>query len=239
MTTKKQKPDTKIGPRKKQLITDGDPEAKFTLPTANDFGDADFIFAPDLKEIGEALISSVNGRIHELEEAKIIYLWKRKGPEKPRRVLGRCQHPSGLLEFFCSADFVITLMANNCSFLGLTKWQIEAVVFHELMHAGWIDGGPEMMPHDCECFAADFERYGLWKGDLERIAEASTRALQLPFEAGKLTPEDLARDPQISQSLRNLQNLADRDGVTMSVKLNGGEEVVIAKPRNESSEASQ
>jgi hypothetical protein len=171
---------TKATSRKKKLITGGDPEAKFTLPTANDFGDADFIVAPDLKVIGEALISGVNGRISELDEAKIVYLWKRKGSESPRRILGKCQRPTGLLEYFSGADFVVWLAANNCQ--GMTKWQIEAIVFHELMHAGWVDGGPVMVPHDCECFAADIQRYGFWKGDLEAIGKASQEAMQLPFD---------------------------------------------------------
>jgi hypothetical protein len=169
--------------RKKKLVTSGEPEAKFTLPGANDFGDADFILAKDLEIIGEALISSVTGRMSELSEAKIIYLWKRKGSERPRRILGKCQHPSGLLEFFSGADFVIWLAANNCQ--GLTKWQIEAIVFHELMHAGWVDGKPAMVPHDCECFAADIQRYGFWKSDLEQIGKVSQEAMQLPFEMPK------------------------------------------------------
>jgi hypothetical protein len=169
-----------IAQRKKKLVISGDPEMKFTLPAANDFGDADFILAPDLEKIGEALIESVSGRMSELTEAKIVYLWKRKGSERPRRILGKCNRPTGLLEYFSGADFVIWLAANNCH--GLTKWQIEAVVFHELMHAGWADGGPVMVPHDCECFAADIQRYGFWKGDLEAIGKASQEAMQLPFE---------------------------------------------------------
>ena len=172
--------------KKKKLITGGDPEAKFTLPGANDFGDADFLLGKDLEVIGTALIEGAINRISELAEARIVYLWKRKGSESPRRILGKCQRPTGLLEYFSGADFVIWLAVNNCQ--GLTKWQIEAIVHHELHHAGWVDGGPVMVPHDCECFVADIQRYGLWKSDLEKVAEASVKAVQIPFEMPATSP---------------------------------------------------
>jgi hypothetical protein len=211
--------------RKKELINGGDPEAKFTLPGANDFGEADFIRAADLKEIGDALVESLP-ELSDLQEMKIIYLWKRKGPEKPRRKLGTCQSPGGLLEYFSGADFIICLMVNNCAALQVTKWSVEAIVYHELKHAGVIDGEPTMIPHDCECFAGDIRRYGLWKSDLEKIAEASNEALQLPFAIMKPIEED----PSIRASMDNLQKLADRDGVTLSIRTEGHEDVVLAKP---------
>jgi hypothetical protein len=221
--------------RKRELVTEGDPSMKFVFATMSDFAGEDYLKADDLKVIGEQLIASVKS-IAQLSEVKIIYLWKRKGPEKPRRVLGTCQRVSGLLGFFTGgADFIITLNVNNCQWFELTKWQIEAVVFHELKHGGLIDGKPALMPHDCELFAEDIQRYGLWKADLAKIADAAHGALQLPFEEDlplpAATPEQLARDPEIKKSLKGLQDLADKDGATISMRIDG-EEVVLAKPRD-------
>jgi Putative phage metallopeptidase len=115
-----------------------------------------------------------------LREAAIVYLWKRNGPEKPRRLLGKCQRPGGLLAHFAQAHFVVWLAANNCT--GLTNWQIEALVFHELKHAYvGSDGKAVSVPHDWEGFAEEIQRYGLWKRDIVPIAEAVGKALALPF----------------------------------------------------------
>jgi hypothetical protein len=165
--------------RKRELINGGDPDAKFIIPGNAEFAGDDFLLAEPLAEIGEALIASVNN-MSDLQDATIVYLWKEKGSTSPRRLLGKCQRPSGLLSYFSKADFVVWLAANNC--LGMTKWAIEALVFHELQHAGMRDGEYVVLPHDCECFASEIERYGFWKRDIERIAVATGAIMQLPFE---------------------------------------------------------
>lgn len=163
----------------KKLLSGGDPEEPFAIPVAHEFGDEDWLFAERIAPIAEELIANYPC-FQGLERLSIVYLWKRKGPEKPRRLLGKCQRPTGLLHYFCKADFVIWLAANNCQ--GLTAWQIEALVFHELKHAGLDDDGPVLVPHDWEGFAEEIERYGLWKRDIEPIAKASAKALTLPFD---------------------------------------------------------
>jgi hypothetical protein len=165
--------------KRKKLINGGDPEQKFIGPGSSDFGDSDFFLGDDIKQIAQALIESVD-HFADLADARIVYLWKRKGSERPRRILGKCQRPSGLLGYFSGADFVIWLAANNC--IGLTKWQVEALIFHELNHASMDQGEATLVPHDCECFASEIKRYGLWKTDIEHIAEATNEALKLPFE---------------------------------------------------------
>jgi hypothetical protein len=97
-------------------------------------------------------------------------------------LLGKCQRPSGLLRYFSHSDFVIWFAANNCRDLGFTNWQMEALIFHELKHAKIEDMVPVIVPHDCEVFADEIKRYGLWKSDLHQVAEASAQALLLPFE---------------------------------------------------------
>ncbi len=148
------------------------PDPVFQGPTDKDFGEAEFIPAPDIRDIERLCFESIR-------EAHLVYLWKRIGAEKPRRILGKCRRPSGLLAFFSGADFVVWLAANNCQ--GLTKFQMEALVFHELKHAAILDGKPVSIPHDWEGFAEEIQRYGLWKMDMVPIGEAVCKTLKLPF----------------------------------------------------------
>ena len=95
--------------------------------------------------------------------------------------MGHCQVPGGLLGYFSQTDFIIVLCANNCR--GITNWGMEALVFHELKHAGLNEKGqPCTIPHDCETFGEEIERYGFWKGDIKFIADAVQKTLELPFE---------------------------------------------------------
>lgn len=208
--------------RKKELVTAGDPETMLVLPSKDDWAGDDFLLAPNLAKIGEELIAS-RGELAHLDPAKILYLFKRKGPEKPRRKLGTCQKPGGLLEYFSKADFIVCLMANNC--LGLTNWQVEAVVYHELKHAGITEKGEwTTMPHDCECFAQEIERYGLWKSDLAKIARASEKAMDLPFELGI----ERGTSAGILDAVADLAKPIDGRGITsMSMELAGHPETKV------------
>lgn len=182
--------------KKKALIVGAsnlDPDAQFPVPPDKSFeeiGD-EFIPADNIGEIGQALIDK-HLCFESIREAKIIYLWKRKGSETPKMLLGKCQRPSGLLKHFSSADFIVFLCANNCR--GLTRWQIEALTFHELKHAKIDDEKPVTVPHDWEGFAEEIQRYGLWKRDIEPIAQAVTKSLNLPFEPAPPLPAKAANE---------------------------------------------
>ena len=162
----------------KKLILGGDPEQPFPTPGDDVFGENQFLEAPELAEIGEALIAE-RLVFESLRESPIVFLWNRKGAEKPRPLLGKYQRPRGLLSYFAKAHFVVWLAANNCK--GLTAWQIEALIFHELKHAKVEDDKPISVPHDWEGFAKEIQRYGLWKSDMEPIAEAIGKTMKLPF----------------------------------------------------------
>jgi hypothetical protein len=167
---------------KKELILGGDPNTPFVTPTDAEFGPEDWLEAPALAKIGAALIEK-RVCFDSLREIPIAYLWKRKASEKPRRLLGKCQRPSGLLAYFSRFDFVVWLGANNCQ--GMTNWQIEALVFHELKHAFVKDGEPVSIPHDWEGFAEEIQRYGLWMQDMVPIAEALTKQMEIRFPEHK------------------------------------------------------
>lgn len=169
--------------RIRTLILGGDPDERFNVPAEPDFDaqGGEFIEAQGCEKIGEALIQSRDS-FASLRDAHVLYLWKRKGTTKPKMVLGRCNRPSGLLGYYSQADFIIWFAANNCRDNGITRWQMEALIFHELKHAKMEDGVAVLVPHDCEVFAEEIDRYGLWKRDLQPIAAAVSNALTLPFD---------------------------------------------------------
>ncbi len=132
-------------------------------------------FLPDsrLDDLAQELI----GQYHELEhlaEVRIRVCWKQKGGAKAgKSVLGKCTKPSGLLLFFSDLDFVIWLAADHCRAWEFTNHQLEALVYHELCHAGVeFDDNDQpkygVLPHDLEMFTGELDRYGTWMDDLKR-----------------------------------------------------------------------
>lgn len=145
--------------------------------------DLDFIPAPDLEKIAQELIGR-HPRFAEIESLDIAYLWKRKGgSSKGRATLGRTQKTAGLLKHFSEFDFVIWLARDHAYEFGLTNKQVEAAVFHELLHVFYDpeDGGISLIGHDYEGFVAEIEEYGLWKRDLKLAGEAIGKQLSLPL----------------------------------------------------------
>jgi len=160
----------------KKLVTGGDAEQLYPVPTPEEFEKAasEFLDAEDLDEIGEALIEKQGG-FGYLKELKLVYLWKEKGGEsKGKAVLGRCQRPKGLLAKFCDADFIVWLAADHHRALRSTRFQVEATLFHELCHTDYNEekDKPRLVGHDYEGFCREVELYGAWREDLERAARA-------------------------------------------------------------------
>lgn len=141
-----------------------------------------FAEASTVAEIAGALLGRHGDRFGALRDLEISYLWKREGGKaggKP--TLGACVKTSGLALYFGRADFVIWLAADHCQAAGLSAWQYEALVYHQLAHAG-VDkkGKPTLYPHDFEGFRAELDQYGAWSQDLELMARYTQPAL---FEA--------------------------------------------------------
>jgi len=167
---------------RKLILGGGAPDERFDVPGVELFeSQGEFVEAQGCEKIGEALIQTLDC-FATLRDAKIVYLWKRKAANKPKLKMGRCNRPSGLLRHFSQADFVIWFAANNCRDVAMTRWQMEALIFHELKHARMEDGAAVTVPHDWEGFAEEIERYGFWKRDIKPIAEAVSNALTLPFD---------------------------------------------------------
>lgn len=159
----------------RKLITGGDPEQLFPVPSEQDFDKAgsEYLDAPDLETIGEALIDKQGGFGH-LREMKITYLWKMKGGTRAgKAILGKCQRPTGLLAKFCDAEFIVWLAADHHAAFRSTRFQVEATVFHKLCHTDHDEQNdePRLVPHDFEAFCREVELYGAWRPDLEKAAQ--------------------------------------------------------------------
>ena len=146
------------------------------IPSESEFT-SEFLASAHLDDLAQELIEQYD-ELEHLQEVRIRVCWKQKGGAKAgKSVLGKCSKPSGLLLFFSELDFVIWLAADHCRDWNFTNHQLEALVYHELCHAGVEfddDDQPKygLLPHDVEMFTSELDRYGLWMDDLKRAKHA-------------------------------------------------------------------
>ncbi len=145
-----------------------------------DDGKADFIDAPDLAAIGRELVRDCPEFEH-LDGLEIVYLWKRVGGESGGQVVvGKCQKTSGLVRYFAQVPWLVWVAADHARDFGFGAREVEALVHHELCHAGADeDGLPTARGHDFDGFTANVRRYGLWHDQL-RLARNAFEQLPLP-----------------------------------------------------------
>lgn len=147
----------------------------YAVPNESVFGEDDFIAAADLQRIAQDLIARHVGAIGHLASFEVVYLWKKTGGKsKGSPTLGKCQKPSGLLAHFTDATYVIWLAADHCRDSAFTGRQIEALLYHELLHTAVHPDTmePILVGHDVEEFRAVIESYGLWDDSLRNVAPA-------------------------------------------------------------------
>jgi len=186
-------------PPDRRLITGGEPDSRFPIPAGMDFikqpkigvtalAFHDYIPAPELRKIGEALIAQKLTSLQD--DVEVEYLWKRRGgTTRGKWNMGKCQKLSGVARYrFCgfsaSADFVVWLAADFCEAYKLTRWQMEALLFHELLHIEIEEPEDQDKPttdHDFEGFYIEITEYGLWQRELARLSEIVQPSL--PFIA--------------------------------------------------------
>ena len=158
---------------------------RFRIPDDDSFDASDkaaFLSGKDIEyEAGK--LYSKHALLNGHTNYRIDFLWKRTGGARNGApTLGACQKPSGLLAFFSGCDFVIWLAADHCKEQGLDDEQMEALLFHELLHIGQDDTGkPILLPHDFEGFRAEIEEYGLHDDRAKMMADAFQMRL---FEMG-------------------------------------------------------
>lgn len=112
----------------------------------------------------------------------ISYLWKRKGGAQGGGArLGAAVKASGLVRYFSNGQIVIWLAADHVRDARFTPRQIEALLFHELLHVA-IDeetGEITLLAHDFEGFRSEIEEYGFWRPSAKSMAKAFQLALAL------------------------------------------------------------
>jgi hypothetical protein len=154
------------------------------VPSAEQFGAADFMPAGTLTTIYEQLVTE-HSTLDHLEQIEVAILWKKTGGKKGGRpVFGKTAKRSGLVSAFTSADFIVWLAANHISDAEYTDRQITALLHHELMHISYEDPpeGEEgarkyvLQGHDFEGFKEELEIYGAWDDLLKEAADAFKQA---------------------------------------------------------------
>ena len=177
----------------RKLVTKGEPDERFPAPTDEAFKDEqdelqDFLEAPTLDVIGRALLKA-RPELSTIGEFAVVvaFRWKLAGGATGGKLtLGKCVKLSGLAAHFSEGThYVVWLAADHLRQLKMTRWQVEALLFHELSHVkielGEQDGdAPKLKTrgHDFDGFCAEIEHYGLWQADLVTASETIMKAQQ-------------------------------------------------------------
>lgn len=174
----------------RRLVTGGDPDDGYPTPPGRLWVDEltgevlDFLPAPDVEAIAAALIEAHPALFDHLPRFRVAYRWKRAGgAEGPKARFGQCQKASGLVKHYGRVDFTIWLAADHVGDAALTRWQVEALIAHEMLHIERGTGAKSVIrPHDHEGFVDELRLYGPWQADLAQFVAA---ARQLPlFDEG-------------------------------------------------------
>lgn len=157
------------------------------IPTDRDFG-ADFLKAEALQSLGERIIQD---KLPDLDDGELIidYAWKaRGGASGGNSILGKCVKLSGPARYFAlGSHFLVWLGADNCRARNFNDQQIEALLYHELLHIvreEKVDEEGNLLGityktrgHDIELFYDEIKEYGLWRDSLKQLSEVVQAAL--------------------------------------------------------------
>lgn len=172
------------------------PKVAYTLLTREDHA-ADY----------QRLDALVDAHHEELRQANIglAFCNSWKADADGIKTLGKCKRASALDRELHEYDIVVLLNEEWWKNEQVTSLQKDALLDHELCHATVKEdafGDPvrderdrivyRMRRHDLEEFACIAERYGVWKRDLEKFAQALRRAAdqpKLPMEPADDTQE--------------------------------------------------
>ena len=159
-------------------MTDG-PTSRL-IPSDAEFQKRQYIDAPALSNLADVLIER-HGFLEQLEECRIDFKWQRTGTNwKGKRSIGKLKRVSGEFVDYCPAQFIVSLAADTARLAGFTDRQVEAALFHQLLHidrdkkGNWIRVG-----HDFEGFGTEVRHYGPWTEDLKIGGQAFTAAHQM------------------------------------------------------------
>lgn len=150
----------------------------------------DFLPAPELRKIGDRLVARLFSGTEPGDLPRIDYRWKRRGGSRGgMAIYGKCVKLSGAAQHYAGgAQFLVWLAADYCELADYDARQIEALLYHELLHieqfVTWdrfknpvIKYRPRN--HDFEGFFGELEAYGAW-GSTWQLLEGIMRQLPLP-----------------------------------------------------------
>lgn len=184
--------------------------------------DGEYMDAPGLEQLAKVVMEE-HAELAYLREWSVRVLWRRQGSGK--EAMGRCKVLSGELRFFTGADWLIWAAADFCKLM--SDRQIEALLFHELMHcevkvnkAGQQRAATR--GHDFEGFGLEVERYGAWDTTLVR-AKDSFRQLELGLELPRTGPDGPRVSALVRDPLREMARAAREGAMAPVVDLRTGE----------------
>lgn len=163
-----------------------DPRQPVFPPTEAEFEslETDFLESPELDAFKNRLIVQWP-EFQSLRQCSIDILWKAKGGASGGKLtFGKCSKMSGLARYYSREDFVIWIAADHVRDHEFTQLQLEALIYHELMHIG-VEADEKtgelkwsIVAHDATVFFNEITRYGTWQQDL-RILRQSYEQLAL------------------------------------------------------------
>lgn len=157
------------------------------IPSSTQFteANAEWLEPETLRELADNLIGDYE-ELNFLEGHQVRYLLKIEGGKKGGRgTFGKCIVTSGLVKHFGEAEWVIWLAADHCREAEFDDLQVEALLYHELLHCalkGKAEDVPSAKGHDFELFRQEFERYGFWSESAKVAKEAVQGRLALEAE---------------------------------------------------------
>lgn len=149
-------------------------------PDPDDFEFGAFLEAPSLTQMVEELRSAYP-EFWFINAYDVSVLWKERGAKKNgKAMMANAQTLSGLTRYYApqSVRWLIVVAYDHTAELNAS--QMEALLYHEMLHLQEEEGKPILVGHDLELFAAEIEKYGLWHRGFNRTAEAVTQ-LRLPI----------------------------------------------------------
>ena len=151
----------------------------FPLPDIEEFYGE---FLPD--ESLDALLAAIRGHFHAFDRFRglnIKIFWQNDaGKEEGRIKIGSSSKQNSITRYLANVDWVIFVNHKAAAQYGLTNWQMEACVFHQLMHIEVEHEGDAIKlkthPHDIGLFHAEVINYGAWYFDLKNTARSFEQA---------------------------------------------------------------
>lgn len=161
--------------------------ADIAVPADDGFDESGILDSWPIEQLATQLIEDFP-ELRHIRETTVKYAWRKKGgSSKGAPVLGRCVPLSGHAKHYAEADFLVLLSADEIRDRALGPYELEALLFHELLHIGMkIDEDEasstygevtiKAVAHDFEGFWSEIERYPGWREELRQTENTFQQA---------------------------------------------------------------